>query len=144
MTRALVFAFAMAVGVSAGAACQGAKPSSDFHGVKLGMTAGDVRQRFQGPKGTWKATPGEEMLLDYSPDQGTVPTVRFEFHSGMLVAIRATLDPHDPSASLLPREVTAGAVIAREHDGPHVKLTWLSRDCPTHKDEADRLVKGAP
>jgi hypothetical protein len=40
--------------------------------------------------------------------------------------------------------VTPGAVIARERGGPSVKLTWLSRDCPTHKDEADRLVKGAP
>lgn len=122
------------------------KPTTDFHSVKLGMTAGDVRERTDLPKaGTWKATQAEEMLLDYSPPSGDVPKVRFEFHSGMLVAIRATVASDDPAATALPREVTPGAVIAREKSGSHfTTITWLSRDCPTHKDEAERLVKGVP
>lgn len=123
------------------------RATTDFHGVKLGMTPGDVREKIDLPKdGAWKSTPGEEMLLDYSPPSGAVPKVRFEFHSGMLVAIRADLASSDPAASSpLPLEVTPGAVIARDKPGSHfTKLTWLSRDCPTHKEEAERLVKGGP
>jgi len=113
--------------------------------VKLGMTPGDVRAKIDLPPGTWRANPGEEMTLDYSPTTGDVPKVRFEFHSGMLVAIRATLPTNDPAASSIPLEVTPGAVISREKSGPQsTALTWLSRDCPTHKDEAARLVKGGP
>lgn len=135
--------FAAALGLVL-VACAGR--TSDFHGVKLGMTPSDVRARIDLPKdGTWKVTSGEEMILDYSPPTGDVPKVRFEFHSGMLVAIRADLASSDSAASSVPLEVTPGAVIARDKPGSHfTHVTWLSRDCPTHKEEAERLVKGGP
>ena len=139
MVRA--FALMLAFGLLGAAACS-SRPTN-FHGVKLGMTPSDVRQRFLAPPGAWKATPGEEMILDYSPDVGTVPKVRFEFHSGMLVAIRATVAKQDPVASGS-REVTPGSVLSREPSGPEVSLVWLSRDCPTHKDEAERLIHRSP
>jgi hypothetical protein len=135
------FALMLAFGLLGAEACS--SPSTNFHGVKLGMTPGDVRQRFLAPPGSWKATSGEEMILDYSPEAGTVPKVRFEFHSGMLVAIRATVAKQDPVASGS-REITPGSVIVREPSGVEVALVWLSRDCPTHKDEAERLVRRSP
>ena len=145
MSRLSAFVLAACQVALLGAAACESSPTTDFHGVKLGMTAGDVRERFRGPAGAWKATTGEEMLLDYSPDTGGAPKVRFEFHAGMLVAIRAKLDLHDPSAAASARrEVTPGAVLTREADRQSVSLVWLSRDCPTHKEEAERLVRGAP
>ncbi len=145
MPRPSAFVLAACQVALLGAVACESPPTTDFHGVKLGMTAGDVRERFRGPTGSWKVTTGEEMLLDYSPETGGAPKIRFEFHAGMLVAVRAKLDPHDPSAApSARREVTPGAVLTREADGPNVSLIWLSRDCPTHKEEAARLVRGSP
>lgn len=142
--RALLCAAALAVTglVFGSAAACDHRGVTTFHNVRLGMTPVDVRDRFDGPAGTWKNTPGEEMLLDYSPASGAVPKVRFEFHNGMLVAVRATLDGSDPVARGAPREVTPGSVASRETQGANVTFVWLSRDCPTHKEEAARLAAG--
>lgn len=142
--RALLCAAALAVTglVFGSAAACDHRGVTSFHNVRLGMTPVDVRDRFDGPAGTWKNTPGEEMLLDYSPASGGVPKVRFEFHNGMLVAVRATLDGSDPMARGAPREVTPGSVASRETQGANVTFVWLSRDCPTHKEEAARLAAG--
>jgi hypothetical protein len=139
----LVSALAIAV-----AACS--KPDQTiFHGVRLGMAARDVRDRFDvGTTGEWKVTPGEEMLLDWSPAadgghamDGPVASARFEFHSGMLVAIRADLDRGDPSAGGGELTVTGASVAAREPlPKDHVSYTLLARDCPTHKAEEQRLL----
>jgi hypothetical protein len=138
---------ALAIGL---AACS--KPDqTSFHGVRLGMAARDVRDRFDiGGGGEWKVTPGEEMLLDWSPaaDGGaaattsaTVASARFEFHSGMLVAIRANLDHADPSAGGGGLTVTGASVAAREPlPKERVSYTLLARDCPTHKAEEQRLL----
>lgn len=136
------FAWMLVFGLLGVVSCKSSSPTTDFHGVRLGMSPGDVRQRFKAPPGTWRVTSGDEMLVDYSPDQGAVPKVRFEFHSGMLVAIRATVDPNDLAAvaPAPPREVTPGTVLARDPADGKVAVTWLSRDCPTHKDEAERLA----
>ena len=115
------------------------------------MAARDVRDRFDvGTGGEWKVTPGEEMLLDWSPSteagsapapNGTIASARFEFHSGMLVAIRADLDRADPSAAGGELTVTGASVAAREPLArEHVSYTLLARDCPTHKGEEQRLL----
>ncbi len=115
----------------------------DFHGVRLGMSAGDVRRRFVGPAGQWKVTPGDGMVVDYAPEGGVLPRARFEFHTGMLVAVRATLPPLDPSAEGSERVVTPASVLVRKVEGDHVAFTLLSRDCPTHRAEAAALA-GVP
>ncbi len=138
---ALVLALAVALGVAFAVRGGGGTPHVTFHGVKLGMTPGDVRARFTAPSGAWRATSGSEMVLDYSPDTGDAPKVRFEFHSGMLVAVRATLTANDAAAGGQRRELTPGSVLVREPAAAgRVSLVWLSRDCPTHKDEATRLA----
>ena len=132
--------------VAALGACARREPPDTFHGVRLGMTPGDVRARFQPPSGadgpaSWRAVPGGEGMLEYSVPSREVPKVRFEFHSGMLVAVRATLAPGDLAARGARRDLQPGSVLVRAPRGAAVELTWLSRDCPTHKPEADRLAQ---
>jgi len=129
--------------------CRRREPAETFHGVRLGMTPGDVRARFQPPTtravATWRSVPGGEGMLEYSVPGGDAPKVRFEFHSGMLVAVRASLEPGDIASRGPRRDLNPGSVLVRapreqgQGQGRTVEVTWLSRDCPTHKIEADRL-----
>jgi hypothetical protein len=132
-----------AVGALAG--CGNGDGGTTFHGAKLGMAPRDVRERFDlGALGAFKITPGDEMLLDWAPTQpgqGTVETARFEFHSGMLVAVRATLLPRDPEAPGASLLATKTAVVVRSK-GEHVNYTLIARDCPTHREEEKRLLAG--
>lgn len=144
-TRARI-ALAALVALAALAACGRREPPDTFHGVRLGMTPGDVRARFQPPSGgdaraVWRSVPGGEGMLEYSVPSRDVPKVRFEFHSGMLVAVRANLEPADSASRGARRDLNPGSVLVRVPRGPTVELTWLSRDCPTHKPEADRLAQ---
>lgn len=111
--------------------------------VKLGMAPRDVRDRFQpGVPGAWHTAVGigEDTALEWKanapPPSGFVDA-RFEFHLGMLVAIRA----HAAGPSREGVSSTAKTVTARAADG---SVTVLSRDCPTHKEEAERLASRAP
>lgn len=139
-------AAAALLAVVAVAACGRREPPETFHGVRLGMTPGDVRARFQPPRGadgpaSWRSVPGGEGTLEYSVPSRDVPNVRFEFHSGMLVAVRATLEPGDSASRGARRDLHPGSVLVRAPRGSAVEVTWLSRDCPTHKLEADRLAQ---
>lgn len=137
--------WSLSLGALLSIGCGRREAPETFHGVRLGMTPGDVRTRFRPPPGAdghaaWRSVPGGEGVLEYSVPPNEAPKVRFEFHSGMLVAVRATLDPGDAASRGPRRDLNPGSVLVREPQGPQVTITWLSRDCPTHKDEADRLA----
>jgi hypothetical protein len=70
-----------------------------------------------------------------------VPEARFEFHLGMLVAIRARFRESSSreDVALTPKTVTLRA--PAPEGGTNV--TVLARDCPTHKDEAESLAAKA-
>ena len=122
--------------------------------VRLGMAPRDVRDRFQpGTEGSWQTAlgAGDDTVLEWtaggrSPEGASKPTMltaRFEFHLAMLVAIRArTSDPAPPrdEISSTPKTVS---LRARAPEGG-TSITVLARDCPTHKDEAERLAAKAP
>jgi len=116
-----------------------------FHGVRLGMTASAVRVRFSEPAlGSWQSLPqvaGDEVLAwkaAKGPEQA-----KFEFHSGMLVAVRAVVSANDEAASRPELETSSAVVRVRaQGDEGTVKVTILARDCPTHAAEAARVVAG--
>jgi hypothetical protein len=115
-----------------------------FHGARLGMTASAVRARFVEPAlGTWQSLPriaGDEVLA-WSASKGE-ENVRFELHSGMLVAVRATVAATDDAATRPALETSRAVVRTRATDGGLVHVTILARDCPTHAAEAARLAAG--
>lgn len=118
-----------------------ADPRPTVAGVRLGMTADEVRRRVdeRGP-GTWSSAvvDGDWHLEHVGPDG----TERFEIHEGQLVAVRAegVIGRDRPGAP--PREVTPGSVLVRTVEGDRVRTTLLSRACPTHRAEAEGLVRG--
>ncbi len=121
----------------------------DFHGVRLGMTPSEVRDRFdlKGSFGVEAAAANDDVGMRFTPaSHESVASAKFEFHMGALVAVRADVDESDASASGDEVVVTRGAVLHRSPIDksvrpPVVHVDWLSRDCPTHKVEADSLVK---
>lgn len=139
--RAWALAAALLVG-----ACD--KPPPAFHGVELGMAPREVRDRFD-VKGKFEVQPtlgtsGEDFVMTFAPENVTTLTAaRFEFHGGLLVAVRADVTASDPSDRGDALVVTKSAVLHRDRkpDGAHVDL--LARDCPTHHAEAEKLVGSA-
>ena len=114
--------------------------------VRLGMAPRDVRERFQpGGEGSWQTAlgTGDDTVLEWTSRDARSPVAqaRFEFHLGMLVAIRArlneTVSREDVSAT--PKTVT---LRSPAHEGG-TTVTVLARDCPTHKDEAESLASKA-
>ena len=113
--------------------------------VRLGMAPRDVRDRFEpGGEGTWQTSVGsgtEDTAIEWKAAGGSarVKDARFEFHLGMLVAIRATT--REPGSEGERITSTAGSVTLRKRapDGG-TSIAVLARDCPTHKDEAESLV----
>lgn len=114
--------------------------------VRLGMTPRDVRERFEpGGQGAWQTRvgAGDDTALEWSShDPGAkVPAARFEFHLGMLVAVRARVTEPTKADRI---ETTARTVTWRKpatEGGTDV--VSLARDCPTHKEESDALVSRA-
>jgi hypothetical protein len=130
--------------------------SEPFLGVRLGMTPRDVRERFQpGGEGGWTTTVGgsaDDTVLAWkarepdtcrAPASGCarVPTGRFEFHLGMLVAMRALVREAAPPPERV--EATPKTVTVRRPGPGGTEVTVLARDCPTHHDEAERLAAQA-
>lgn len=122
-------------------------------GVRLGMTPRDVRDRFEGgAEGTWQTRVGagagasDDTIVEWtaSTEKSRATTVRFEFHLGMLVAIRA----HLRDAVTAPRvDTTLKTVTVRQPSPagtPGSDVVVLSRDCPTHHEEAESLAAKAP
>lgn len=112
-------------------------------GVRLGMTPEQVRRRFAGgSSASWHTEiDGGDLRLIRASAGELDREARFEFHNGMLVAIRLDLREDAPLAAGEPLVISAGSVLtrAREESG-RVKLTVLSRDCPTHADEVSRIL----
>jgi hypothetical protein len=120
-----------------------AESRAEIHGVWLGMTPPDVRERFRAPgTGSWRSEMQADPVIIWtasSPDPGT--TVSFEFHGGVLVAVRAVVPTSDPDAHGPSLDVSTASVLVRRGltDG-RVELTLLARDCPTHAEEVHRLI----
>lgn len=131
------------------AACSRDAPNEIVPGVRLGMAPRDVRDRFDGGgDGAWQTKVGggagasDDTVLEWnaSGEKARASYARFEFHLGMLVAVRAHLrEPIGASrVDLTPKTVT---VRAPEAGGTEV--TILARDCPTHHDEAEAFAAKA-
>lgn len=111
----------------------------EVHGVTLGMTPSDVRGRFDAPgPGVWHSEMRADPMLVWTAP-GTTAT--FEFHGGILVAVRMLVRPTDPAAQGRPLDVSNASVLVRrvQTDG-RVEVTLLARDCPTHAGEVRRLI----
>lgn len=145
----VVLVLALAFAPLGTVACDREAPNEIVPGVRLGMTPRDVRDRFEGGgTGTWQTKVGggagasDDTLLEWSAtgDRSRATHARFEFHLGMLVAVRAHLrEPISaPRIDLTPKTVTV-----RAPEGGGTEVTILSRDCPTHHDEAEALAAKA-
>lgn len=126
------------------------EPSADAHaGVRLGMTARQVRERFEPARagGSWETSMGEEglVIMDWTPPATTPGSsaaegeARFELHEGLLVAVRATVsNPEMPTQPLI---VSAGAVRRHQSLEPEgARITLLARSCPVHRAEVAALL----
>ncbi len=141
-------ALAALVALVALVACRGSGgESAAFYGARLGMTMRDVRAAFVPPSpGSWTAVQdGAVPRLDWSATLAASPvaSARFEFHNGMLVAVRAPLAESDVHAAGPPVTTTSATVITRDHVGGKVEYRWLSRECPAHKDEVAKILGAA-
>jgi hypothetical protein len=140
------FALALAL-VSGLAACSLGDERAPLPGVRLGMSPRDVRDRFEGAEqGAWQTRLGpgatDDTVLEWTATAATTRAThaRFEFHLGMLVAVRAHLRAPAPPVGRVtatPKTVTGWS--ASTSDGG-TELTMLARDCPTHHDEAELLA----
>lgn len=115
----------------------------DFHGVRLGMTPREVRDRFD-VRGDFQVSTDsatDDITMRFVPAQAAaVTTAQFEFHMGALVAVRADVTKADPASSGDETIVTRAEVLHRERTGSSTHIDWLSRECPTHAAEAQRLA----
>ena len=115
----------------------------ELRGVWLGMTPTDVRERYRAPvQGTWRSEMRADPVIIWSalsPEPGS--TASFEFHGGVLVAVRMVVPTSDPDAQGPSLDVSTASVLVRQGstDG-RVELTLLARDCPTHAEEIHRLL----
>jgi hypothetical protein len=125
-------------------ACTRIEPDA-IPNVKLGMAPGDVRDRFDpGGPGTWQTSVGkaaDDTALEWKAKDGSakVRDARFEFHLGMLVAVRARTAEDPPSSEKI-SATPASVTVRRSAPAGGTDIAVLSKDCPTHKDEAASLV----
>src|SRR5438309_11700401 len=111
------------------------------------MSPRDVRDRFEGgAQGAWQTKVGggagasDDTVVEWSASDGSASRAshaRFEFHLGMLVAIRAHLREPVRAQRV---DVTAKTVTLQLPRPDGTDLTILSRDCPTHHEEAEALA----
>jgi hypothetical protein len=114
----------------------------EAYGIRLGMTPAQVRAMFAAPTAEgsqWRVdSSGEETALEW---RGKNRFFRFEFHHAQLMAVRAIVESSDPSTHGRALDVSSAAVLRRvaREDG-RVELTLVARDCPSHAEEARRLM----
>ncbi len=148
---ASIVAVAAASMASSLTACGRETANEALPGVRLGMAPRDVRDRFApGGAGSWQTNVGgggpgasDDTVVEWSAngDSSRVTHARFEFHLGMLVAVRAHLREAakgEPRIETTPKTVSMLAPVAGGTD-----VTLLARDCPTHHDEAESLAAKA-
>lgn len=122
----------------------GAGPPS-LLGLRLGATPDMVRARLS--SASFRTELGEDVALvaDDAIADGVSPGARFEFHDGQLVAVRVELrsdhpDAHGAALIATPATVLSREVLSRAFEGDLVHARLLARTCPTHREEAERLV----
>lgn len=148
LARGCLFAVTLALALlsSCGSADKDPVPN-----VRLGMAPRDVRERFQPgepgqptPEGSWQTAlgAGDDTALEWTSKEARsrFAGARFEFHLGMLVAIRAELRVPSSKESI---STTAKTVTLLAPKDGGTTVTVLSRDCPTHKDEAESIATRA-
>lgn len=123
-------------------ACGRPESIDEFHGVRLGMTPSEVRNYFK-PNGEFTLLPSGEGALDlgWRGAEGEALTEAiFEFHEGILVAIRAKHGA-EYSAKVQRLDVTPYAVrsISVGEDA-NVETLLLARGCPAHESEVQDLL----
>jgi hypothetical protein len=115
----------------------------DFHGVRLGMTPREVRDRFD-VHGDFRVSTDsatDDITMRFEPGQSAaVTSAQFEFHMGALVAVRADVTKADPAWSGDDTTATRAEVLHRDRSASVTHIDWLSRECPTHAAEANRLA----
>lgn len=141
-----VFALVFSLTLVFAGGCTRDEPKEALPNVRLGMAPRDVRERFQpGGEGSWQTAlgAGDDTVLEWTSHDAKSPLAqaRFEFHLGMLVAIRARTKETllAENVSLTPKTVTVRSPV-REGG---TSITVLARDCPTHKDEAEAFATKA-
>lgn len=109
-------------------------PIPSIRGVRLGMTSDEIR--------TLRSGGGWTTVVDASGDLALErPGERYEFHEGLLVAATVELAHGEAEASGPARSVSSGSVLVRQTTQSGARLRLVSRVCPTHADEARRLVE---
>jgi hypothetical protein len=147
--RSIVLLLLMLAGACSSVGCDREAPNEAIPGVRLGMAPRDVRDRFEGgATGAWQTKVGggagasDDTVLEWNAgdEHSRATHARFEFHLGMLVAIRAHLREPAPSERV---DLTAKTVTLRgpaAGGGGGTDVTILARDCPTHREEAEALA----
>ncbi len=138
---------AFAIGVAGLSGCKSPTNESDFvAGTRLGMSPRDVREHFvPGGEGTWQTSlgSGDDTILEWHATGAGAKyrSARFEFHLGMLVAVRARAEGGvaKEGVTATPKIVT----VVRPSSEGGTDIDILSRDCPTHHDEAEALAAKA-
>lgn len=118
-----------------------------MRGVRLGMTAAQIRERFdRGTAAAWRTeVSGPDLALIRAPAGELDRETRFEIHAGMLVAIRMDVRDDLPEAAGAPLVTTPASVVSRSRPEPgRTRIAVLARDCPTHADEVSALLSRAP
>lgn len=110
-------------------------PVPTVRDVRLGMTPDEVRARRGGGEWTTLVEASGDLALER-------PGERYEFHEGLLVAVTLELAATDPEARGAGRMLSPGSVLVRQPTESGVRVRLVSRDCPTHVDEARRLAGG--
>lgn len=109
-------------------------------GLRLGATPDMVRARLGST--SFRTELGEDVALvaDAPISDDVAPGARFEFHDGQLVAVRVDLRAGHDDASGDALHATPATVLSRAPEGDFVRVRLLARTCPTHREEAERLV----
>lgn len=156
LTRVIGHVSTLALGIAltlalpaASAGCSRADAAEALPAIKLGMSPRDVRARFEpSTQGSWTtkigSSPGDDTILEWVAADTTsarITTAKFEFHLGMLVAIRAHLrEPVAAEAIALTAKTVTSRAPAGSNAGAGSDLVVLARDCPTHRDEAEAVA----
>jgi hypothetical protein len=117
------------------------------------MSPRDVRERFVGGgSGSWQTKVGggagvsDDTVVEWTAngETGAATHARFEFHLGMLVAVRAHVRDVVAAERI---DVSPGTVTVRTPGAPPTggtDVTILARDCPTHREEAESFASRRP
>lgn len=105
-------------------------PVPSVHGIRLGASPDDVRDRRAGEGWTTRVSTGGDLVLER-------PGETYEFHEGLLVAATVEIAEVDSGP---PREITPSSVLVRDRTAAGTRVRLVSRECPTHAEEAGRLA----